>query len=327
MALKTGIKVRQYIIENVIAKGGMGVVWRALDTGRNEAVAIKSVASDLVSDPQFRVRISDEASRHRRLQHPNIVPLYDIFEAEGEICIVMKLVAGRSLSDLLKTSPNNRPGVEESIRIIKDVLKALDYAHMHGVVHRDMKPSNVLLDGNGHAIVIDFGIAIAMGEERRTRTGQIVGTPVYMSPEQITSPRNIDHRSDVYSVGCMFYEMLTGRPPFCKGEDGVDASEFAIQRAHVKEMPVNPRIRVKSISADLAEIVMGALEKEPDKRIPGCGEFLRLLDEAGKSPATPLVEKLKDPRSSKVAWIVGVLLIVLAVFLLLAVDVYWSHHH
>jgi len=238
----------------------------------------------------------------------------------------MKFVEGRSLSDLLKTSPNNRLGVEESIRIIKDVLKALDYAHMHGVVHRDMKPSNVLLDRDGNAIVIDFGIAIAMGEERRTRTGQIVGTPVYMSPEQITRPKSIDHRSDVYSVGCMFYEMLTGRPPFCKGEDGVDASEFAIQRAHVKEMPMNPRMRVESISTELAGIVMDALEKEPDKRIPGCGEFLRLLDEAGKGSGIRQADKRKDPRTSRIGWIIALLLAILAVLLLLLVKVYWSHH-
>jgi serine/threonine-protein kinase len=121
-----------------------------------------------------------------------------------------------------------------------------------------------------------------MGEQRRTRTGLTVGTPLYMSPEQIINPRKIDHRSDVYSVGCLFYELLTGRPPFVKNENGIGDADFALQRAHVNKQPVNPRRRAASIPAELDEIIMKALEKNPDDRIPGCQEFVRLLDQVGK---------------------------------------------
>jgi serine/threonine protein kinase len=261
----------------------MGSVWRALDTRQNQFVAIKAVANDLIADPEFRIRIRDEARRHQRLQHPNIVPVPDVFAEGGVICIVMKLIEGSSLDKVLEDRPLHRLDVEEAIGIVRSVLAALDYAHRHGIVHRDVKPSNVLVDRRGWVWLFDFGIAIAMGEQRRTRTGVTVGTLSYMSPEQITHPRTIDHRSDVYSVGCLFYELLTGRPPFVKNEDGVSNNYFALQQAHVKQEPVSLRRRVPSIPVDLDEIIMKALAKAPDDRLPGCQEFVRLLDQVGKS--------------------------------------------
>jgi serine/threonine protein kinase len=272
-------RIKHYVIEKRLGGGGMGVVWRARDTKSDELVAIKAIADDLILDPEFGTRLRDEALRHRRLRHPNIVPVRDVFEAEGNTCIVMKLIEGRSLSAMLENRPNNRLDVKDGIRIVKDVLDALNYAHRHGIAHRDVKPSNVMVDDNGKVWLLDFGIAIAMGEQRRTRTGQVVGTLSYMSPEQISKPRTIDHRSDVYSVGCMFYEMLTGRPPFIKNKDGVGDSDFAMQQAHIKKTPLDPKSRVPSIPDDLNRVIMAALSKNPDDRIPGCGEFLRLLEQ------------------------------------------------
>jgi eukaryotic-like serine/threonine-protein kinase len=282
----------------------MGAVWQAWDTVRNETVAIKAVANDLIADPEFKVRIQDEARRHQRLQHPNIVPVLDVFEAEGHTCIVMQLINGMSLDNLLESRSPRRTDIHEAMAIIRDLLVALDYAHRHGIVHRDVKPSNVLLDKDHRALLIDFGIALAMGEERRTRTGQIVGTPAYMSPEQITKPKSLDHRSDVYSVGCVFYEMLSGRPPFVKGQEGVGDTDFAIQHAHVTKRPLSLRSRVPHIPADVDDLVMAALEKDPEQRIPGCQEFLRLLEAVGTEP------KLRRGRSFGVVWAVGILLIV-----------------
>jgi len=282
MSIRRGSRLRQYVIEDLIAQGGMGSVWRARDTRQNQLVAIKAVANDLIADPEFKVRIQDEARRHQKLQHPNIVPVPDVFDAEGETCIVMKLIEGSSLAKMLESRPDNRLDVDEATRIVRDVLQALDYAHRHGIVHRDVKPSNILVDRAGWVWLFDFGIAIAMGEQRRTRTGLTVGTLLYMSPEQITNPRKIDHRSDVYSVGCLFYELLTGRPPFVKNADGIGDADFALQHAHVNMPAVSPRRRVASIPADLEPIVMKALEKNPDERIPGCQEFVRLLDQWGK---------------------------------------------
>jgi serine/threonine protein kinase len=314
MGLRRGSKLRQYVIEDLIAQGGMGSVWRARDTRQNQPVAIKAVANDLIADPEFKIRIRDEANRHQRLHHPNIVPVPDVFEAEGATCIVMKLIEGLSLSTMVENRPNKRLDVAEGTRIIKDVLQALDYAHRHGIVHRDVKPSNVLVDHTGCVWLFDFGIAIAMGEQRRTRTGLTVGTPLYMSPEQITNPRNIDHRSDVYSVGCLFYELLTGRPPFVKNEDGVGDADFALQQAHVNKRPANPRFRVATIPANLDEIIMRALEKNPDDRIPGCGEFVRLLEQVGK----PSSSGREDVRVND-KWARIVIMAFLAVALLLII--------
>jgi eukaryotic-like serine/threonine-protein kinase len=312
MSLQPGKQVKQYTISGLIAKGGMGVVWQAWDGMRNEAVAIKAVANDLIADPEFKVRIQDEARRHQRLQHPNIVPVLDVFEAEGETCIVMQLIDGTSLDNVLESQSPHHAEMHEAVAIIRDLLAALDYAHRHGIVHRDVKPSNVLLDKNHRALLIDFGIALAMGEERRTRTGQIVGTPAYMSPEQITKPKSIDHRSDVYSVGCVFYEMLSGRPPFVKGLDGVGDTDFAIQHAHVTKRPLNLRSRVPNIPPEVDDLVMAALEKDPEKRIPGCQEFLRLLEQLGTQPET------EERRSFGFVWGVGLLVIIFLILIWLS---------
>jgi eukaryotic-like serine/threonine-protein kinase len=319
MSLRRRSQLRQYVIEDLIAQGGMGSVWRAWDTRQNQPVAIKAVANDLIADPEFKIRIQDEARRHQRLQHPNIVPVPDVFAAKGETCIVMKLIEGSSLANMLENRSNKRLDVAEGTRIIKDVLQALDYAHRHGIVHRDVKPSNVLVDHTGWVWLFDFGIAIAMGEQRRTRTGLTIGTPLYMSPEQITNPRHIDHRSDVYSVGCLFYELLTGRPPFVKNEDGVEDTDFALHQAQVNKRPVNPRFRVPTIPAKLDEIIMRALEKNPDDRIPGCQEFVRLLDEVGKP--SPIAE-LHVPLMNK--WATIVIMAFLAVVLLILIWIWFG---
>ncbi len=284
MSLSPGIYISHYLIKDLICQGGMGDVWRADDLGSDQPVAIKAVAHDLFLDPDFRIRIQDEARRHLRLYHRNIVPVIDVFESPGETCIVMKLIEGTSLKNLLENVTAGRLQETQAIQIMEDILKALDYGHQRGIVHRDVKPSNVLLDKDHRALLIDFGIALSSGEERRTRTGQIVGTPPYMSPEQITKPTHIDHRSDVYSAGCVLYEMLTGRPPFVKGEDGIGDTDYSIQEAHVKNRPQNPRKHIETISADLDRLVMKALEKNPEKRIPGCREFIRLLEGLGLDP-------------------------------------------
>ena len=313
MSIRRGSRLRHYVIEDLIAQGGMGSVWRGRDTRENKLVAIKAVANDLIADPEFRVRIQDEARRHQSLQHPHIVPVPDVFVAEGATCIVMKLIEGSSLATILENA--KRLSVEEAVRIIKDVLLALDYAHRHGIVHRDVKPSNILVGHDGWVWLFDFGVAIAMGEQRRTRTGVTVGTLAYMSPEQITHPRTIDHRSDVYSVGCLLYELVTGRPPFVRNEDGVGDTDFALQQAHVKILPVRPRQRVASIPPEIDAIIMSALEKNPDARLPGCQEFVRLLNQPGRSAEVGRDASDQPPPNQRFK--IAVLVAVAAVMLLL----------
>lgn len=279
MSLQPGMLVRQYAVKDLIAKGGMGEVWRAWDGYRNMFVAIKVVSNDLLADPNFKTRFLDELHRHARLKHPNIVPVLEAFEHEGQSCCVMQLIEGISLSGLLQTKPEHRLKIDEACSIMSDILRALDYAHQHGIIHRDIKPSNVLLDREGRAYLIDFGIALAVGEQRRTRTGLVVGTPLYMSPEQIKRPKEIDHRSDVYSAGCVFYEMLTGRPPFIPDPGIRGDTDFAIKESHIKAQPLAPRDLVADIPKGVSQLVLSALEKNPASRIPGCGEFMRLLHE------------------------------------------------
>jgi serine/threonine protein kinase len=280
MSLQRGMQLRNYRVEEILAEGGMGVVWRAWDVERNEPVAIKAVANDLINDPHFKERFLHEVARHARLNHPNIVPVLDVFETNGQSCFVMKLIDGESLADLLENRKHNRLGIKEALPIMRDTLDALNYAHQQGILHRDVKPSNILLDRDHRAYLIDFGIALAIGEQRLTRAGQTLGTPLYMSPEQIKG-EEIFHVSDVYSVGCVFYEMLTGRPPFLSESNREGDTDFLIKHAHVTETPVRCRQRVRSISHDIDDIIMAALEKDPEKRIPGCQEFCRLLDHSG----------------------------------------------
>ncbi len=278
MDLRQEMQVRQYVIQDLIAEGGMGAVWRAWDSRREVSVAIKVVSNDLLADPDFKTRFLDEVHRHARLNHPNIVPVLDAFEHEGQSYCVMQLIEGTSLAALLKSKAAHRLEGDEARRIMSDILAALDYAHQHGIIHRDIKPSNVLLDREGRAYLIDFGIALAIGEQRRTRTGLAVGTPLYMSPEQIRRPKEIDHRSDVYSAGCVFYEMLTGRPPFLPTPETRGDTDFAVKEAHVKAAPIPPRALVADIPPRISRLIMMALEKNPANRLPGCREFLRLLN-------------------------------------------------
>lgn len=306
MGLYSEQRLKHYVIKDQIAGGGMGEVWRAWDDVCNEFVAIKAITDDLFFDAGFSKRFLDEGRRHLKLAHPNIVPVLDIFNADNQNCLVMELIEGMSLTDLIKSRPERRLSISEALPIIQDLLNALNYAHMHGIIHRDVKPSNVLLDKKGRAYLIDFGIALAIGEDRRTRTGQTIGTPHYMSPEQIVSPREIDHRTDVYSAGCVFYEMLTGRPPFIADLGATGDVDFAIKRAHVNMQPIPPAELVSTIPAHINDVIMLALQKKPDNRLPGCQEFLRLLSEGSTKQTHSRVRRVYF-----IAFISGILLLLL----------------
>lgn len=255
----------------------MGTVWRARNATSGEQTALKVVANDLLAQPDIRARFENEVKRHARMDHPNIVPLLDTFSVNGQQCMVMKLVEGESLAARLRRATDHALPLDVSLQIFSGVLRALDYAHRHGIFHRDVKPSNILLGAADEANLLDFGIALAVGEARLTRMGAPVGTPAYMSPEQIRAPGEIDHRTDVYSAACVLYEMLTGRPPFLSPEVGGTTAEIALRWAHVNEKPVPPHELRPSIPAGMSRVIMTALNKDPDERPQGCAEFLRLL--------------------------------------------------
>lgn len=252
----------------------MAEVWEARHVHLGSRAAIKFLLPRLAGDPELEDRFLNEGKRQARLQHENIVAAIDFLQLDGRSYLVMQYVEGKNLETKLKEQ--NGPLSFEEVRTISSaVLSALDYAHSLGVVHRDVKPSNILLGKNGRALLSDFGIALALGEEKRmTRVGTAVGTPDYMSPEQITRPKAVDARTDIYSFGCVLYAMLTGRPPF----GGDDATEFYIQDCHVRAAPPPLVTRNRAISPALERVVMQCLEKDPANRFQSCGAVKSALD-------------------------------------------------
>src|SRR6266513_1619979 len=203
----------RYAIERELGAGGMATVYLARDLKHDRDVAVKVLRPELaaaVGADRFLAEIKTTAN----LQHPHILPLHDSGEANGSLFYVMPFVQGESLRDRLVRE--QQLPIDDAVRIAREVADALAYAHEHGVIHRDIKPENILLQG-GHALVADFGIALAIqqaGGQRMTQTGMSLGTPQYMSPEQATGERTIDARSDIYALGTVTYEMLAGEPPF-----------------------------------------------------------------------------------------------------------------
>ena len=210
--METGKTIRDYILEEKIGGGGAGEVWRARHGHLDKLVAIKVIHRHLAQDGQFYERFLREAMAIAKFDHPNIVGVHDFCFVDGESYLVMSYIEGESLRDLIDR--RERLSVDEAVRISRDVLGALNFAHQKGVIHRDIKPSNILVRPDGSACLVDFGIALVVGQQRVTSFGTTIGTPEYMSPEQIKASRSIDHRTDVYSIGCVLYEMLAGRPPF-----------------------------------------------------------------------------------------------------------------
>lgn len=266
--------VGPYRIEEMLGRGGMGVVYRGTHEHLGRQVAIKELAPELTQQPEFKERFFAEARTQARLHHPNIVTVFDLIEEQGEFFIVMEYVAGRSCDELLKESAGRGLGLGEAAGIFSQVLSALDYAHSEGVIHRDVKPSNVLLTADGRVKLMDFGIALLVGDKRLTASQASIGTPIYMSPEQILRPREMDHRTDIYSAAIVFYEMLAGAPPF-------DAeSMYEINKLQIEAPPPDLSARNPAVPPAVTAVVARALAKSPDERFTSAGEMLRALREA-----------------------------------------------
>ena len=266
----------QYELEDEIGRGGMSVVYRARDFRLNRRVAIKVLPPELAYDVAIRMRFTREAQMAAQLSHAHIVPIYDVGERDGLAYFVMAMITGGNLATLLAREP--RQPIDEVRRVLREVADALNYAHLRGVIHRDIKPDNILLDGDsGRAVVTDFGIAQAMeAGARLTRTGIAVGTPTYMSPEQAEGERDLDGRSDIYSLGVLGYQMLTGRVPFS------GANSLALLLKHVTERP-RPIAELRTDAPKaLREAIERALAKSADDRWPTAAAFRDALasDEA-----------------------------------------------
>ena len=262
--------IGKYRVKAELGRGGMGAVYLAEQPGLGREVAIKALIQSPSADPVALKRFLQEAQVMARTSHPNLVQVHDV-ELSGETnYIVLEFVRGRSLREWMTRGPIPPPQV---FAVMHGVLQALDYAHRHGIVHRDMKPENVLISDEGMVKVADFGIARLMDDSgaggTATKTGTTVGTPQYMSPEQVASSK-VDGRSDLYSAGVMLYELVTGQPPFvASDEDG----PFTLMAKHVQAPPKPPSVFRPGLNPALEQLILKSLAKRPEDRFQTGLEF------------------------------------------------------
>src|ERR687884_1410549 len=270
----------RYKIVRKLGAGGMANVYLAEDEELGRRVAIKVLDEKHANDEQFVERFRREAKNAASLSHPNIVSIYDRGEAEGTYYIAMEYLEGRSLKELIVA--RGPAPVTVAVEYARQILSALRFAHRHGIVHRDIKPHNALVDAEGRVKVTDFGIARA-GTSQMTEAGSVVGTAQYLSPEQARGA-GVDQRSDVYSLGIVLYELLTGTVPF----NGDTPVEIAMK--HLSMLPEPPSAKRPEIPRDLDLIVMRALAKDPDDRYQSAEEMdadlERFLRGSAVSPVT-----------------------------------------
>jgi serine/threonine protein kinase/Flp pilus assembly protein TadD len=259
---------RYQIIEE-LGRGGMGRVYKATDTKINEKVALKLIKPEIASDKKTLERFGNELRIARRITHKNVGKMYDINEEQGTHYITMEYVSGQDLKGLIKQT--GQLGIGTAISISKQVCEGLSEAHKIGVIHRDLKPSNIMIDREGNVRIMDFGIARALTEKGITGSGVMIGTPEYMPPEQAEA-KNVDKRSDIYSLGVVLYEMVTGRVPF----EGDTALSIAMK--HKGEAPKNPKEYNPQISDDLNLLILRCLEKAQNRRFQSAGELQSELE-------------------------------------------------
>ncbi len=260
-------KIGRYRIDESIGRGGMGVVYKAWDPDLHRAVALKTIVPALVADDEVKQRLKREAQAAAKLQHPNVVTIYELGEAENQLFISMEYIVGENLGDALESGVT----LERKIEIIIGICRALEYAHRAGIVHRDIKPSNVLIGEDGSVKLLDFGIA-HLADSQLTRTGTTMGTPEYMSPELVEG-RALDRRSDIFSCGVVLYEMLTGQSPF--RHERITSIMYRI----VNHTPVAIEELEPETPQPLVRVVGRMLEKDPDKRYQNLDEALDELDQ------------------------------------------------
>jgi DNA-binding beta-propeller fold protein YncE/tRNA A-37 threonylcarbamoyl transferase component Bud32 len=269
---RIGTELLGYRIEALIGRGGMSVVYRAEDLRLKRKVALKLMASELAEDERFRERFLRESELAASLDHPHIVPIYGAGEHEGQLYIAMRYVEGSDLKELLKQEGALDP--KRALGLLEDLADALDAAHARGLVHRDVKPSNALLDEAGHVYLSDFGLTkSASDRSAQTLTGRIVGTVDYAAPEQIEG-KPIDGRADVYSLGCLLYECLTGEVPFPRD------SELAVLWAQVNEPPPKASERKPRLPQAIDAVTAKALAKDPAERYSSGRELVEAAREA-----------------------------------------------
>jgi serine/threonine-protein kinase len=300
-----------YRMESLIARGGMGEVHRAYDTQHDRVVAVKLLSAHLADDDEFRRRFVREARAAARLREPHVIPIHAFGEIDGRLYLDMRLVEGADLSTVLTRHGPMRP--ETAVDVVGQVAGALDAAHAEGLVHRDVKPSNVLLDAGGFAYLVDFGIARALAATADiTGPGVPVGTVAYMAPERFAPDAGVDHRADVYSLACLLYQCLTGAPPF------PDENPLALMQAHLTREPPRLTERRPELSPAFGHVIATGMAKEPGERHQTAGALAaaarHALAQAPARPPTVPVPQAPPPAVSRSGrwWLVGAVVAVVA---------------
>jgi serine/threonine protein kinase/tetratricopeptide (TPR) repeat protein len=313
----------RYEIIEELGKGGMGRVYRVEDTKLKQEIALKLIKPEIASDKKTIERFRNELKTARMISHKNVCRMFDLGEAEGAHFITMEYVRGEDLKNLIRKMGQLSAG--QVLSIAKQVCEGLDEAHRLGVIHRDLKPQNVMIDSEGNPRIMDFGIARSLEAKGITGAGVMIGTPEYMSPEQVEG-KETDQRSDIYSLGVILYEMVTGRVPF-EGD-----TPFTIGVKHKSEIPKNPKELNTQIPEDLGRVILKCLEKDKEQRYQSSGEVRTELQNIEKGiPTTEKVIPERKPLTSKeitvtfglkkifvpIIVIVGIIIIGLAIWHLL----------
>lgn len=292
----TGKIIDNYKIISVLGEGGMGIVYKAYDTILDRNIAIKMLRAQIFDKKQSIQRFKIEAKNQAKLSHPNIVMVHGFIEYFDLLGIVMEYVDGESLDKILLRK--RRFSLEEVIFILKQVLQGVGYVHSKGFVHKDIKPSNIILSNEGVTKIMDFGISKSLFETDAMKTVSKFGTAPYMSPEQIEG-KEITHRSDIYSIGCTAYEMITGHPPF------YSRNEFEVLEGHLRKTPQSVSEKNPGISEWVDKILLKALEKNPYNRYNSCKEMHHDIQAIKKHSHTLFTTKFnpqeRTPKSSKLA--------------------------
>ena len=277
----TGQRIGEYRLERQLGEGGMGTVYLATHEALGQQVAVKVLDAALARSPEVRERFLQEARIQIGLRHPGIVQVLTA-STEGEhLALVMEYVDGLSAAQVVER--RGALPVEEALDLFEKILSAVGHAHSEGIVHRDLKPSNVMVCADGTTKVMDFGIAKVVGGARLTRTGTIMGSAHYMSPEQIVGSADIDFCTDIYSLGVTFYEMLTGQVPFEEMGASATDSDFLIKQAHVQIPAPDPRKMCPELPGELAKGLLRALNKVPRDRFGSCHDFWVSMEGGGEA--------------------------------------------
>jgi serine/threonine-protein kinase len=287
MNVSSALESRYQILKE-LGRGGMGLVFQAYDKQLKEQVAIKILSPLLSSDPDALERLKREVSSARRITHPNVIRIHDISELNGLHFISMEYFEGITLKDYIKKTGSL--SLMQAFNLASQICDALEAAHRQGVIHRDLKSQNIIIGPTNHVKIIDFGLARSENVEGLTATGLIMGTPEYMAPEQVAG-KTVDERADIYSLGIILYEMLTGRVPF------TGDSAIAVGFKQLKEDPCKPSEINPQIPSEVESVILRAIQKNPLSRFLSVGELKSSLEKAALQPSQALLKEESRSRN------------------------------